>query len=502
MLILTTSQFGSMPGGDHCAVWGCDNDRRYPEKLKILPHVGMFRFYSPKNKQDVLSWSRAINRDKFKVTMSTKVCSNHFAQGYRNPQCRTPTLYMKGYDCEDKLQRPAPKIRITEVSNKKTRKRKQSGNGQLNDGVEFKKVALDDDIVHENIDLDTAPLSPASEGPVACSVVDKRDVATQTEYKSQEEEKRAYFIHQATCPKSCYRCTGLSRPKLDLVFEFLEPKATEIHYWRGSKSTKTLTKKRKTKKKATCVNDEGVLSKREQFILTLVRTRKGFDVKFLADSFGISPGQVSKIYNTWITFLSQELSFLVPWPSKSEVKKCLPKRFKRFENVRIIIDCLELFIQKPNIPSSQKITWSSYKHWNTAKLLVGITPTGVISFIPPLWTGSISDKEIVKQSGLVNLLEEGDAVMADKGFLIRDILAFKKVKLVSPTYCRGPRLTAKGTTHTRRVASLRTHVERNILKLKQFRILSGVIPLLLKPVLDGIVFVCAALTNICKRSIK
>ena len=167
------------------------------------------------------------------------------------------------------------------------------------------------------------------------------------------------------------------------------------------------------------------------------------------------------------------------------MKKCLPKRFKKFENVRIIIDGLELFIQKPNIPSSQKITWSSYNHWKTAKFFVGITPTGVISFIPPLWTGSISDKEIVKRSGLVNLLEEG----ADKGFLIRDILAFKKVKLVSPAYCRGPRLTAKGTTHTRRVASLRTHVERNILKMKQFRILSGVIPLLLKPVLDRIVLI-------------
>ena len=244
------------------------------------------------------------------------------------------------------------------------------------------------------------------------------------------------------------------------------------------------------------------MTKREQFILTLVRTKKGFDVKFLVDTFGISPGQVSTIYNTWITFLSQELSFLVPWPSRSEVKKSIPKRFKKFANVRIIIDCLELFIQKPKIPSSQKITWSSYKHWNTAKLLVGITPTGVISFIPPLWTGSISDKEIVKQSGLLNLLEEGDAVMADKDFLIRDILAFKKVHLVSPAYCRGPRLSAKGTTHTRRVASLRTHVERNILKLKQFRILSGVIPLLLKPMLDKIVFICAGLTNLCKRSIK
>ena len=139
------------------------------------------------------------------------------------------------------------------------------------------------------------------------------------------------------------------------------------------------------------------------------------------------------------------------------MKKCLPKRFKRFQNVRIIIDCLELFIQKPNIPSSKKITWSSYKHWNTAKLVVGITPTGVISFIPPLWTGSISDKEIVKQSGLVNLLEEGDAVMADKGFLIRDILTFKKVRLVSPAYCRGPRLTAKGTINPHPSCCLTVH---------------------------------------------
>ena len=119
------------------------------------------------------------------------------------------------------------------------------------------------------------------------------------------------------------------------------------------------------------------------------------------------------------------------------------------------------------------MTWSSYKHWNTAKLLVGITPAGVVSFIPPLWTGSI-----------------------------RDLLALKKVHLVSPAYCRGPRLSVKGTTHTRRVASLRTHVERNILKLKQFRILSGVIPLLLKPMLDRIIFVCAALTDLCKRSMK
>ena len=53
----------------------------------------------------------------------------------------------------------------------------------------------------------------------------------------------------------------------------------------------------------------------------------------------------------------------------------------------------------------------------------------------------VSDKEIVKATGLVNNLQKGDAVMADKGFLIRDLLIFKKVQLISPAFCRGPSLS-------------------------------------------------------------
>ena len=92
-----------------------------------------------------------------------------------------------------------------------------------------------------------------------------------------------------------------------------------------------------------------------------------------------------------------------------------------------------------------------------------------------MWAGTIYDKDIVRNSGLLDMLEERDAVIAYKGFLIRDLLSFKKVHLISPAYCRGVRLSARGTTHTRRVAFLHSQVDRNILKLKQFRILSGVI---------------------------
>lgn len=109
-----------------------------------------------------------------------------------------------------------------------------------------------------------------------------------------------------------------------MVFDFLEPKATKIPLWRGSKSTKkSLRKKKRVTETPKTTENDGVL-------ITLVRTRKGFDVKFLADTFGMNSSQVLRIYNTRITLLSQKLSFLVPWPSRSELQiKMSSKKIKK-----------------------------------------------------------------------------------------------------------------------------------------------------------------------------
>ena len=398
---------------------------------------------------------------------------------------------MKGYDCPAKSKRRAyPKERLP-LPPKAKRRRLVDNKQQTPDQVKAP---------NENSCIKKEPTETVSgidnmEG-ISESVSQCEDVRTEELPEMYETtQRRNLFVSQATCTKNCFRYTGITRPKLDLVFDLVKEEAQSLRYWRGSVNTPPSQHEKKK-------GPPRILTIWEELILTLVRTRKGFDVHFLADTFGITAGHVSRVYNTWITFLSCELSFLVPWPSRQQIRKCLPKRFKKFKDVRIIIDCCEFYIQKPTIPESQKSTWSSYKHYNTVKLLVGVTPTGVFSFIPPLWTGSISDKEIVKNSGLIDRLEEGDAVMADKGFLVRDLLAFKKVKLISPAYCRGPRLSSKAVTHTRRVAALRSHVERAILRLKHFRILSGVVPLLLKMMLDRIVLVCAALANLNKRLTK
>ena len=66
----------------------------------------------------------------------------------------------------------------------------------------------------------------------------------------------------------------------------------------------------------------------------------------------------------------------------------------------------------------QRLTWSNYKHHNTLKVLVVIAPSSDIMFISLAYPGSISDKEITKQSGYLVMMEPFNELMVDKGFNI------------------------------------------------------------------------------------
>ena len=57
-------------------------------------------------------------------------------------------------------------------------------------------------------------------------------------------------------------------------------------------------------------------------------------------------------------------------------------------------------------------------------------------------------------------------------------------------------LNAGMSTTTRRIAKVRVHVERMIRKLKCFTILKGSLPLTMKPYVDAVITVCAALVNL------
>jgi hypothetical protein len=50
-----------------------------------------------------------------------------------------------------------------------------------------------------------------------------------------------------------------------------------------------------------------------------------------------------------------------------------------------------------------------------AKFLVSIHPDGYINFVSRAYPGKISDDEITKESGFLDMLKGGMGVMADKG---------------------------------------------------------------------------------------
>ena len=53
---------------------------------------------------------------------------------------------------------------------------------------------------------------------------------------------------------------------------------------------------------------------------------------------------------------------------------------------------------------AQLETWSDYKYHNTWKLLVGVTPNGQVTFLSDLWGGRVSDKQITRENGVLDLV--------------------------------------------------------------------------------------------------
>ena len=81
-------------------------------------------------------------------------------------------------------------------------------------------------------------------------------------------------------------------------------------------------------------------------------------------------------------------------------------------------------------------TWSSYKHHNTVKFLMGITPQG--NFILFQRVGVVEWLiNITEHCGFLNYILPGDVVLADRGFDIQDIVGSQCAEVKSPAFTGG-----------------------------------------------------------------
>lgn len=274
-----------------------------------------------------------------------------------------------------------------------------------------------------------------------------------------------------------------------------------MKYWRGNSSSSEKQYERDGKRRP---GRQSQLPAFFQFVMCLVRLRLNFPLLVIADLFNVSTSTVTRYTITWISYLHQTLvPALLFWPSQENIRKWMPLNFKpEFANTRVVIDASEFFIDRPRNKDEQYKTYSQYKSHNTYKVLFGTTPYGAFTFVSDLWSGNVSDRYLTEQSGLLEMLDEGDAVMADRGFHIEDILLLKNCTLIAPPFTRkwnngkGKRLNVKEIRRTRRIARLRIHIERAIQRVKCWRILKHQIPHSLQDCASMIVKLVAALCNL------
>lgn len=279
--------------------------------------------------------------------------------------------------------------------------------------------------------------------------------------------------------------TGISRQAFNIILKLV-----------GSEEAKTM--KYRTTERTPQRQRYSSLSAAEKLFLTLVRLRRGFSLANMSTICSLPEATIGNIFNAWMTtlaniFRSMQHAIFVSAAAQAKNKSDC---FEPFPNLRVIVDTTDIKINKPSNMEQQSNTFSSYKASNVLKVLVGISVYGGLSFIGPCFEGNLSDRQVFLRSGIMDFLNEGEAVMCDRGFDVEEDLNEKGVDILIPAFL-GDReqFTEREILVSKAIAGARIHVETFIGRMKFYKLIRHLISYHMIDMADNIVTVIANLVN-------
>ena len=485
-----------MPKHKSCCVPLCTNNFRNSSGLTF--------YRIPKEKSIRREYVRLIRNENLKLeSNSTRVCSAHWSGGKKLSRNHLPSIFPWSKEKTERriLSRTES---ITNVSSKKRR-------------VDVFTTEMDEGPLQniENCmqDADSIPAPSFSDAETQTEMTGELLDRIEAELNEIRDEKEKVVKERDELIKESKRLQHLmENPKFDiskfkdrdediefytglphwdallLLYDLVHDKAQCLNYGNYKKKDTVSVQK---------LGRPRAMTLFEEFVLTLLRLRLGLFQKDLADRFNVSETTVSVVFNTWIRFMRIELEPLISLPRKEILHQYLPNIFRElYPRTVLIIDAVEIRVESPSSLDMQSVCYSSYKGTTTMKGLVGLSPTGALGFLSELYTGSISDKELTKMSNVIDCLDLGDDVMADKGFDIQDDFAAKGVTVNIPSFLKGKtQFSREEMEHNKKIASLRIHVERCIERMKNWHIFDKRVPITLAPIASDMFIVIGALTN-------
>lgn len=260
--------------------------------------------------------------------------------------------------------------------------------------------------------------------------------------------------------------------------EFLAESAIKCNYYTGISDYQVLTKLYKYLRPS--LDDPMPNFGSEQlFVMTLSQLRLNIPFSTLGFDYGVSTTTASKYFHRTLYVIYSCCKYALQPSQQKNAARHTPHSFARiYEHKRVfIVDCFEVRCETPGNIKAAAAHFSNYKRTHTVKFLIAVHPDGTIAYISNGFTGRCSDREITLQSGFLDLVEENDIILADKGFTISDIIRAKKATLNIPTFLRNKRQFSPAELETdKQVTSLRIHVERVIGLLRnKYQCISGTI---------------------------
>ena len=110
------------------------------------------------------------------------------------------------------------------------------------------------------------------------------------------------------------------------------------------------------------------------------------------------------------------MHFLIHKQDRDNIRQTVPPIFKQhFPRFTCIVDCFEVFIDRPVNLKAQAQVYSNYKKQSTAKYLISCSPLGAINFLSNGWDGRVTDTCIVRNYGFISSKFHcpGDQILAE-----------------------------------------------------------------------------------------